>query len=108
MLGASALTEDGQYDQTHPRSDSHGPTLFMLPSEYVARQVHITFQEDRVGILGTEVFGENNYMWASDYPHGGSAWPHCREQIETQFEGISNDIRVKLTLQNGAALYGVG
>ena len=85
-----------------------GPTLFMLPSEYVARQVHITFQEDRVGILGTEVFGENNYMWASDYPHGGSAWPHCREQIETQFKGISNDIRVKLTLQNGAALYGLG
>ena len=27
----------------------------------------------RVGVLGTELFGEDNYMWASDYPHAGSA-----------------------------------
>ena len=84
-----------------------GPTLRMLPTEYVKRQVHITFQEDRVGVLGTELFGADNYMWASDYPHAGSAWPHCKEQVEGQFKGIPDEIQRKLTWDNGAKLYGL-
>jgi uncharacterized protein len=77
-----------------------------LPSEYIKRQVYATFQEDRIGVIGAEVFAMlDNYMWASDYPHGNSTWPHSREAIRDQFEGIPNHIQRKLTWENAARFY---
>ena len=32
------------------------PTVALLPSEVIRRQVSITFQDDRIGVLGTDVF----------------------------------------------------
>ncbi len=84
------------------------PTVSLLPSELIRRQVHITFQEDRIGVLGTEVFDmADNFMWASDYPHGGSTWPHSPEVIESQFKGVPNQIKQKLIWDNCAKFYGV-
>jgi predicted TIM-barrel fold metal-dependent hydrolase len=78
-----------------------------LPSEYIKRQVYATFQEDRIGVLGAEMFDMlDNYMWASDYPHGNSTWPRSREAIRTQFAGLPNHIKSKLTWDNAARLYG--
>jgi predicted TIM-barrel fold metal-dependent hydrolase len=77
-----------------------------LPSEYIKRQVYATFQEDRIGVLGAEVFGmADNYMWASDYPHGNSTWPRSREAIEAQFEGMPAALERKLTWDNAAKFY---
>ena len=77
-----------------------------LPSEYIKRQVYATFQEDRIGVIGAEVFAMlDNYMWASDYPHGNSTWPHSREAIRDQFAGIPNHIQRKLTWENAARFY---
>jgi hypothetical protein len=79
-----------------------------LPSECIRRQVYITFQEDRIGVLGAEVFDmTSNYFWASDYPHGGSTWPHSRRIIEKQFRGVSDEIKRKLTWDNAAKFYGL-
>ena len=78
-----------------------------LPSEYVKRQVYATFQEDRIGVLGAEVFDMlENYMWASDYPHGNSTWPNSREAIRTQFHGLPDQVQRKLTWGNAVKLYG--
>jgi predicted TIM-barrel fold metal-dependent hydrolase len=84
------------------------PTVALLPSELIRRQVYITFQDDRIGVLGTEVFNmADNYMWASDYPHGGSTWPNSPQIVESQFKGIPNDIKQKLIWDNCAKFYGV-
>ena len=80
-----------------------------LPSEMIKRQVYVTFQEDRAGILGAEVFNIlDNVMWASDYPHGGATWPHSREAVKRQFEGMSDAVERKLTWENAAKFYGIG
>jgi len=93
------------------RSRSEVPdskTASLLPSELIRRQMYITFQDDRIGVLGTEVFDmADNYMWASDYPHGGSTWPHSPEIIESQFKGVPNRIKQKLIWDNCAKFYGV-
>ena len=93
------------------RSRSEVPdskTASLLPSELIRRQMYITFQDDRIGVLGTEVFDmADNYMWASDYPHGGSTWPHSPEVIESQFKGVPNQIKQKLIWDNCAKFYGV-
>ena len=91
------------------RSESPGsPTVSLLPSELIRRQMYITFQNDRVGVLGTEALNmADNYMWASDYPHGGSTWPNSPGTIESQFNGIATEIKQKLIWDNCAKFYGV-
>jgi predicted TIM-barrel fold metal-dependent hydrolase len=79
-----------------------------LPSEYIRRQVYATFQEDRIGVMGADVFDmAGNFMWASDYPHGNSTWPRSREAVTAQFAGLSTELEKRLTWANAAKLYGV-
>ena len=91
------------------RSESpDSPTVSALPSECIRRQIYITFQEDRIGVLGADVFNmTDNYMWASDYPHGGSTWPRSRDAVASQFKGVSEQIERKLTWENAAKFYRV-
>jgi predicted TIM-barrel fold metal-dependent hydrolase len=46
-------------------------------------------------------------MWASDYPHPASTWPHSRRIIDEQTEGLSADLKQKLLSDNARALYGL-
>jgi predicted TIM-barrel fold metal-dependent hydrolase len=79
-----------------------------LPSECIKRQVYITFQDDRLGVLAAEHLGmAENYLWASDYPHGGSTWPHSQEIVKAQCAGIPDKIARKLTWENAAKFYGL-
>ena len=79
-----------------------------LPSEIIKRQVYVTFQEDRAGVLGAQAFDIlDNVMWASDYPHGGATWPNSREAVERQFAGMSDAVERQLTWDNAAKFYGL-
>ena len=46
-------------------------------------------------------------MWASDYPHGDSTWPHSRATIERNFAGVAPEVVRAVTRDNVAALYGI-
>src|SRR6202049_4815102 len=46
--------------------------LDMKPSEYVRRNMWATFQDDPIGPLLFKLFGEDNFMWGSDFPHSDS------------------------------------
>jgi predicted TIM-barrel fold metal-dependent hydrolase len=78
------------------------------PSFYFHRQVHATFQDDRVGVLLRDIAGVGNLMWASDFPHSDSTWPNSREVIARDFAGVPDDERRKMIADNVAALYGIG
>jgi uncharacterized protein len=86
---------------------SSAQALALLPSEYIKRQVHVTFLRDRIGVLGTEVFGSETYMWSSDYPHRVSTWPKSQETAEAVLMGLPEDVQRKLAWENGAKLYGL-
>lgn len=79
----------------------------LLPSEYFRRQIFATFQDDRAGLLTHELTGADNLMWASDFPHRASTWPHSQEVIARNFSGIPNAIARKVTYRNAATLYGL-
>ena len=53
----------------------------MKPSDFLRRQLRATFQDDPIGPATYEYFGADNYMWASDFPHSDSTWPHSREVV---------------------------
>jgi predicted TIM-barrel fold metal-dependent hydrolase len=88
-------------------ADKGGIQLETKPSELFKRQIYATFQEDYAAMALIPFFGEGHLLWASDYPHPDSVWPHSREAIERQMSQLSPDMRRKLTHDNAAKLYGL-
>ena len=79
--------------------------LPMPPSEYVRRQVYFTFQDDAVAGRMYDIFGEDNYMWASDYPHADSTWPDSVKAIARSMAGLPLAVAKKVVGGNAAQLY---
>jgi len=79
--------------------------LPMKPSEYVRRQMWATFQDDPIGPATYKIFGENNYMWASDFPHTDSTWPESRQWIAKDFAGVPEAVTKKIVFDNAVKLY---
>ena len=79
--------------------------LTMRPREIFRRQVFVTFQEDPIGVPLIPHIGEGNVMWASDYPHPNSTFPHSRRAIDELFAAMPAQTRRKVTCDNAAALY---
>jgi len=98
------LKMDANMDRTLAPS---GKAMSLLPSEYIKRQIHVTFLRDRIGTLGTEVFGADNYMWSSDYPHRVSTWPKSQQTADAVLRGLPESVQRKLAWENGARLYGL-
>ena len=84
-----------------------GYELPLSPLEYFGRNCYATFQDDPVGVRNRDVIGADRVMWASDYPHADSTWPHSRETIERNFAGVSPEQVRAITRDNVAALYGI-
>ncbi len=79
--------------------------LDMKPSEYVRRQMWATFQDDPIGPMLFRFFGEDRFMWASDFPHTDSTWPNSLKVIEEDFRGVPEDVKNKIISRNAAELY---
>jgi predicted TIM-barrel fold metal-dependent hydrolase len=84
-----------------------GLTLRCPPGETFRRQVSATFQEDRIGIAARHQIGVDCLMWASDYPHSDSTWPHSQAVIARDFADVPDDERDRITAGNVARLYGI-
>ncbi|MEE9284916.1 MAG: amidohydrolase family protein [Dehalococcoidia bacterium] len=78
----------------------------MLPSEYVKRGVFFTFMRDASAVYVRDLVGTTNLMWASDYPHNDSTWPHSQAMIESLFGGVPEGPRRQMVADNAARLYG--
>jgi predicted TIM-barrel fold metal-dependent hydrolase len=79
----------------------------LKPSEYARRQLWATFQDDPPGVALYKFFGEDNFMWASDYPHTDSTWPESRKVIDQNFASIPEPVVRKIVYNNVQRLYGI-
>jgi predicted TIM-barrel fold metal-dependent hydrolase len=82
----------------------------MRPSEYFARQIFVTFSRElsakaAVGPHNLPWWGIDNCMWANDFPHPESTWPHSRETIAHHLEHLSPDDLSKVLWKNVSQLY---
>jgi uncharacterized protein len=93
---------DRQYEKWASANDKH---LKLKPSDYMRRNVHVTFQDDPVAGIAAKFYGEDNFMWGSDFPHSDATWPHSREAIDRSMEGVPQYIRRKIVSRNAALLY---
>lgn len=77
------------------------------PSFYWHRQMAATFEEDEFGIRNRDAIGVGNLMWATDYPHPDSTWPHSQEVIHTHFDGVPLEETRLMIGGNAARMYGL-
>ncbi len=61
-------------------ADKGGISLKTKPSELFKRQIFATFQQSPVAMDLLRFYGDN-LLWATDYPHPDSIWPHSRATI---------------------------
>jgi predicted TIM-barrel fold metal-dependent hydrolase len=81
--------------------------LTMKPSDYVRRQVWLTFMDDPIGAASLEQLGADTFMWGSDFPHTDSTWPNSLAVIDKNFVGVAEPVATKVLHDNAAALYDI-
>ncbi len=81
------------------------PYMKKLPGEYIAEQVYATFFSDPVGGCLLQRWGQDTFMWSSDYPHAASTWPHSRDVIARELGSLPKDVFRKVVRENVIKLY---
>jgi predicted TIM-barrel fold metal-dependent hydrolase len=77
----------------------------MTPSDFFARNVYLSFQEDDVGIRLRDRIGVDRLMWGSDYPHSESTFPKSREVLDRILDGVPEDECDQILCKTTADLY---
>jgi predicted TIM-barrel fold metal-dependent hydrolase len=95
------LQEFDHYQQTRVQ-------LPMKPSEYFERQVYSTFIRDQVGAYLLNDYGEDNFLWSSDYPHPACTWPDSDVIIEEDLGQLPPSVREKVVWRNVASVFNRG
>lgn len=93
----------GKWDDSRPAHDQPNMArLFklnekwpypLMPSEYVARQFHVSFQDDPVAVACRHITGLSSIVWGNDYPHAEGTFRGSKELIAKQFAGVPDDER---------------
>lgn len=78
------------------------------PREIWKRQMYATFQEDPIGLKLIDEIGADNIMWASDYPHVDSTFPHSKKAVEELQHQLPPATVRKLTRDTAVKVYGLG
>ena len=98
---------DQMYERHHNWLGRNSAPIRRQPSEYLRENCWYTFQKDPVAVETRERVGIGQLMWASDYPHSDSTWPHSRKVIERDFAGVDDDDLAAIVGGNAVALYGL-
>ena len=110
-VGVIVQQVDYQYG---PKKAAHGTTLEegmklkLPPSEYFRRNLWFTFMDDRAAVLTTPIYGEDNFMWSSDYPHAACTWPYSRQIVDRMCQGVDAAVARKVFRENANKLYNLG
>ncbi|MEM7252855.1 MAG: amidohydrolase family protein [Pseudomonadota bacterium] len=74
------------------------------PSEWVKSNVAFTFQDDATAYHSSLVDSEC-LMWANDFPHTDSTWPHSQDVLDEQTAGLTDAQRNRICHDNVAATF---
>lgn len=81
------------------------PDLAEPPSFYVRRQIHATFQDDKVALNNLNLTGTQCVLWGSDFPHHEGTFPHSRESVDRLSATLSDDDARAIFRENALALF---
>jgi predicted TIM-barrel fold metal-dependent hydrolase len=102
-IGQDADWWIGVWDESRPADDQPGMAqLFklnekwpypLMPSEYVRRQFHVSFQDDPVAVACRHITGLSTIVWGNDYPHAEGTFLGSQELLATQLGGLPDEDR---------------
>ncbi|HKD65242.1 MAG TPA: amidohydrolase family protein [Candidatus Binataceae bacterium] len=98
----------GRMDHEYEKLFRNTVKLSAKPSELFRQHVWVSFEEDDVGLKLIPEIGEDNVVWASDYPHPDSTWPNSRKYVQEHMKGLSAAVIKKITCDNTVKLYNLG
>jgi predicted TIM-barrel fold metal-dependent hydrolase len=79
-----------------------------LPSELIDERFYYTYITDHFAIRNRHAVGVERLMWSSDFPHGGSDWPHSVSVIHADFADVPAAERDLILGGNAQRLYRFG
>jgi predicted TIM-barrel fold metal-dependent hydrolase len=80
----------------------------MKPSEYFRRQCVISFDPgERSMAAMAELAGEDNLIWASDFPHSDAKYPGVVDELLENLEKLPPARAAKVSGANAARVYGI-
>lgn len=82
--------------------------LSLKPSEYFARQITVSFEED---VVGARLIGQpwahlaDSAVWGADYPHNAVTWPNPEPVMHRMFDGADPAVRRKAVYERAADFF---
>jgi predicted TIM-barrel fold metal-dependent hydrolase len=94
-------------DHAVERAPHHldGVTLSKKPSDYLKENVYLTFQDDITAFKFKDELNVDRMMWASDFPHLDSTFPHSQALLSEHTANLTAQERTKVLHDNVASLY---
>lgn len=83
------------------------PWLKSNPSEYYLRQCYVSMEGDEPGArYYIEMHGNDNLLWASDYPHPDASYPEASSEFLSS-GNLSDETKRKVLWDNPLRFYGL-
>jgi len=83
------------------------PGLSKLPSAYLRSNVWTTFQDDWVAFQAKDLMNHKQLLWANDYPHTDSTWPHSQALLATHAAHLTTQERQDILRDNVIRVFGL-
>jgi len=98
-------------ERMHEHVEKRGklaPACKRMPEEYIARgQIYVGCESEEAAIrYASELLGPDFMMYASDYPHWDSDFPHSTKPLHERTD-LSADVKAKVLGGNAARFYGL-
>ena len=92
-------------DHQFERQRLHTEGYELLPSALFKRQCHLVGWFDSTGMKTREHIGLGNLLWSTNFPQSTSTWPESRRAIARCFDGVPENERRQVLVDNAARLY---
>jgi predicted TIM-barrel fold metal-dependent hydrolase len=78
----------------------------LAPSDYIRRQVHVSFMDDPVAVAMRQVVGVQSLMWGNDYAHPEGTYPKSRDALDQLLKDVPTDERTAIVGGTAAHVFG--
>jgi predicted TIM-barrel fold metal-dependent hydrolase len=75
------------------------------PTDYLKEHILWGFQQDSIGVRLRDVIGVDKLIWATDFPHQESEFPHSEGVIAKNFAGVPADEVRKMVADNAIRFF---
>ena len=79
--------------------------LSRAPSDYIRDNLWFTFQDDKSAFDVAHLLNHKQLLWATDFPHTDSTWPHSMRLLEDYTKGLDRAVVADIVHNNVVELY---